>query len=326
MSFVPAYAVDGGRVDAAALRRQAWSSTNGASGVTKPLDLKVSAYTVPGAGVNIRTGGGVVESTYATAGACESYEFANTATTQLAVPGGLPSQTTYYVIARIDDWHFNQTPEPADPLTYNYVRPDVVTSAALASVSDPYITLAKIVLPANTAAITNAMITDLRNVANPRTKDIVIPAPAVSSDVDQVLNSAAVTGEIFPAARIAMQTVDVPAWATRIQIMATAVCINYAAGTNPYGDYWVEWGDTVGSSVKENVSDKYHFDSPGGTNMTISWPMATDQYVPAKYRGTSTSMWFKARYSTSGMTGSVKATKSSGMIWHVRFLEIADNS
>lgn len=323
MALTTAWAVDGSQAPASVGRMVAWCASNGATGIVQAGDLKVSALATPGGAVNIAPGGALMSDGYPSQAKGQTYATLNDATAQLTIPAtGSGGGRTDYVILRIDDW--NETGQtPADPTTAPGCSFQRVSS--ISNLTYPFVALAKIAIPASTGTITGAMITDLRQVANPRTKDIVISAPGVASDQDQTLNVVGGTGEIFPAARIAMQTVDVPTWATRIQIMSTAVCINYAAGTNPYGDYWVEWGDTVGSSVKENVSDKYHFDSPGGSNMTISWPMATDQYVPAKYRGTTTSMWFKARYSASGMAGSVKGTASSGMIWHIRFLEVADN-
>lgn len=328
MTFEPVWAVEGGRADAASARRLAWAATSGASGVTLPLDLKVSAYAVPGAGVNIGVGGGVVESTYAGAGACESYQFANDATTQLSVPGGLPSVTTYYVIVRVDDFHYNQSPAPADPLTYNYVKPDVVTSGALSSVTDPYILLAKIVLPANTAAITNAMITDLRTVANPREQTVIRPITAVATDTNMNLVSADPTGEIFPGHgydTIGPQVVSIPTWATKVQIQCTWLGLYYP-NTNPFGRYWVEWGPSTGSNTRAISTDTFRFDAPQAGVSRAIWIAAAEQYIPASYRGTDQTFVPKARYDSDASHRGVFMDYMSGMVWTIRFLEVADDS
>lgn len=328
MSLRPSWAVDGGRVDASAARRVLWMATRGASGVRGPLDLKVSAYTVPGAGVNVRTGSAVIESTYGTAGPGESYDFPNDATTQVPVPGGLPSQTTYYVIARIDDWHFNQSPAPADPLTATYNKLDVVTSGALTAVTDPYIQLAKIVLPANTAAITSAMITDLRTVANPREKTVLRPLTFTSTDTNLDLQSAAPAGEIFPGHGYdtkGPQVISIPTWAAKVQIQCVWEGILYPS-TNPFGRYWIEWGPSTGSNTRAISTDTFSFDAPQVGASRAIWIAAAEQFVPASYRGTDQTFAPKARYDSDASHRGVKMDYMSGMIWTVRFLEVADDS
>lgn len=322
MTFTPVWAVDGGRVDAAAARRQAWVATKGASGITSPLDLRVYALAVPGAAVNIRTGGGVVESTYATAGACESYAFANNATYQLPVPGGLPSSTTYYVIARVDDWHFNQSSPPADPLTATYVRPDLVTSGALASVTDPYIRLAKIVLPANTATVTSAMITDLRTVATPRSDRAMVIRPAHAGDTGLALNESMPAGENFPD--IGLSDIDVPSWATRMQLIANWDSVNYGPG-NSWGYYWVNWGPVTSGTARQYASEQWAFDTTGANqNSRIGWRLAAEVPVAAAIRGTSTRFALRAGYAVGSTAKSVSLTASSGVSLEVVFLERAD--
>lgn len=324
MTRQTSWAVRAGRSDAASARRVLWLATSGASGVRGPSDLKVSAYAVPGSGVNVRTGSAVIESTYV---AGESYDLPNNATEPVEVPGGLASQTIYYVIARILDPEFNTSlPNPTPDQTFN--RFDVITSSALAAVTDPYVTLAKIVLPANTATVTNAMITDLREVANPRQQTVIRPITAVASDTAMDLISADSKGEIFPGHgydTIGPQIIDIPKWASKVQIQCAWLGVYYP-GTNPFGRYWVEWGPSTGSNTREIMTDTFRFDAPQSGASRAVWIAAAEQVVPAAYRGTSQTFVPKARYDSDTAHRGVKMDYMSGMVWTIRFLEVADDS
>ncbi len=61
--------------------------------------------------------------------------------------------------------------------------------SASATISDPHYRLARIVVPASTATITNSMITSLRELANPRSKRVVAPRPNVTNDAGLSLTS-----------------------------------------------------------------------------------------------------------------------------------------
>lgn len=322
MALSPAWAIEGGEIPGKVMRQVAWCATSGASGIITPLDLRVYALSTPGSAVNIRTGGAVIASTYAKAGGGpESYVCANDATTQLAVPGGLASQVTYYVILRIDDPDMNNGTWPDDPLTGIYCRFDLVTSGALPSVTDPYILLAKVVVPANTAAITNAMITDLRQVANPRMKPFLITRPAHAGDPGLSLSAFKPVGETFP--NIGVSDVDIPSWATRMRLVANWDSVQYGPG-NSFGSYWMEFGPSTGPSSRQYTTELFDFDSTGANqNSRLGWRLAVEVAVPAAIRGTTQRFIFKAAYN-SGSATAVQLTAGSGVSADGWFLERAD--
>lgn len=322
MALSPAWAVQGGRANAAAARQIAWCATSGASGIITPTDMLVTALAVPGPAVNIRTGGAVIASTYGTAGNTESYAVTNDATVQLAVPGGLSSATTYYVILRIDDYHYNNGPVPAEPKTSLYCRFDLVTSAVLSSVTDPFIQLAKIALPANTATITAGMITDLRDVANPRSESHLIANPVVSGDNGLTFTANTPTGEVFPnAGNFAL---DIPEWATRVQLEVEWLSVQYTGG-NTWGQCWMEWGPVTGTSTRQYSTQTFAFDSTGAnSNSRVSWKVADEKSIPASLRGTNTTFIYKAGYDPASTTKTAKMTALSGVVTRVTFLERAD--
>lgn len=309
--------IDGLTIPMQIVRRGIWAGTNGNYGVVKPTDLKVQAMSTPGAGVVIARGGALILSTYTTASGSETYPFTNDAAYQLAIPATASSGgRTDYIIARIVDWNYNGTQAPTDLTTATGAKFDRVTS--LTSVSDPYVVLAKITIPASTATITNAMITDLRNLAVQQSKTNSVMNPIVAGDQGLTLNSTATAGEVFP--NTSNTAIDIPTWATRAKITAYWTSVRYSAGKNAYGRYWVRYANVSGTDL---ITQQMAFDATGvNNNSATNWILLDEVPIPKTIRGTTQSFFFKARYDSTDK--GVSLTALSGVALSVEFLATAD--
>ena len=311
--------IDGLDIPMQIIRRAIWAATNGNYGVVKPADLRVYALPTPGPGVFVAKGGAMILSTYPTASGEETYPFVNDAAFQLNVPQ-TPSSggRTDYVIARIRDWNFNGSQEPADLDTATGCSIERVTASELAQITDPYVKLAQITIPASTATITNAMIKDLRNMAVQQSKTNSVMNPIVAGDQGLVLNSKDTAGEVFP--NTSNTAIDIPTWATRAKIAAYWTAVRYSAGKNCFGRYWVRYANVNGTDL---ITQQMAFDATGvSNNSAANWILLDEVPIPASIRGTTQSFFFKARYDSTDK--GVSLTTLSGVALEVQFLGNAD--
>ncbi|KPC94696.1 hypothetical protein ADL27_13100, partial [Streptomyces sp. NRRL F-6602] len=136
-------------------------------GVTTGLDLKVSALATPGAGVQISDGSATI--TGKVSPVQGSYNSYNIGTDTVSVAATGSTARSDMLILRVEDPEYEGTRNPAtDPIVFWQVVTNVSSSATTVPSGYSAIPLARVDIPANTATITNAMITDLRQVTNPR--------------------------------------------------------------------------------------------------------------------------------------------------------------
>lgn len=289
-----------------------------ANGVILPTDLLVRQTSTPGSNVRVAPGGAMLFNSYP-GGAGQSYILRNATETQVAIPAtGSGSGATRYVIAYVSDPQYGGT-MPADPAAGPYVYIGLVST--LTGINYPYVPLAKIVQPASTATITTAMITDLRECAQPRRKDVWYPNALVAPSTE-TLTATATAGEYFPNAQ-GPKTIAIPKWATRVQIRCEWLGVRYGSG-NAYGEMWVEFGPYSAPSEREQKTQKYQFDTPAASNVSrANWIVVDEMAVPKAYRGTDQLFVPKARR-LGGVSNTVQVDAKSGMNLSVRFLEVAD--
>src|SRR5690606_29869039 len=202
----PAWAVQGGQASATVARALTFAVSGGryGGGIAEAEHLRVVANGT--SNVTVEAGAAIIPSRYSGDGVYSSYAVVNDGPIPLAVPA-TPSGSgaTRYVIARIDDPNFGGT-EPPNRATAAFSKVDLVGS--ITGLPYPFIALAKITQPASTSAITQAMITDLRKVANPRrmrdTYDKVVTGT-------QDLTSASFVD--WPSA--GNLSLEIPEWATK---------------------------------------------------------------------------------------------------------------
>lgn len=318
--------LEGVKHSAEVARTLAWASTNGASGIIQPKDLRVRALSVPGGGVRIDPGGFVIESKYAGA-ALQSYIGRAPTETTLDIPAtGSSGGATRYVVARINDPDYPGGGNvPTDPDNATYALPMLVSSLSSSRTEIP---LAKIVQPANTGTITQSMITDLREIANPREKSVIVPRPNVTGDAGMVLKSTSAypDGEWFPnvggQANNGRYDIPVPTWATRMQIRCEWLGIG--STNNPgAGGYWVSFGPDGGTNDPKYYTQKFGWNSTSG-NYRENWIMEQEVKVRSEWRGTDLPFFPRANFSTKNSGGGLALTPTSGMVFSVRFLEVPE--
>lgn len=223
------WAVDGARSTAALARLAAYATGGGRSGIVKPTDLKVSALAVPGNGLLISRGSAVVLNNYQT-NPNETYAISNPGThTVLSsdMPAAISGVGYYLVCAVVGDPEFSQSGHPfmpsdvpeEDAADFEYVRVVIVPCTSTTTSFDelgldyPAISLARLEIPALTTTITNAMIVDLRELAQPRTERHVFMSETPPNQ--WLVSPTFVDWPTF------QPTVKVPPWATKIFVTVT---------------------------------------------------------------------------------------------------------
>ena len=185
--------------------------------------------------------------------------------------------------------------------------------------------MAKITQPANTAAITNAMITDLRTVANPR----ILPVNRVNALVAPETETLTVTadiGEWFPNAG-GGQYIDIPSWATRAIVDAYWIQVREPGG-NAHGQVWVEYGPKAATGLRERSTQRFQWNTNSSSDVSRAvWMVSDDVYIPAAYRGTNQLFQMKGRvFGASSGSARPQVDGESGVKMQVTFLEVADPS
>jgi hypothetical protein len=325
------WAVGGGAQHSVALGRMlAYSATNGATGISGVSDLKVTALTTPGTSVNVAPGGAVLLNRYPGNNAAgQSYIIRNDSQEQVEINAtGSGGGATTYLIAYVNDPEFSLGDPPDTVLDGPYTFFKQVNS--ITGLNYPFVPLAKIVQPANTATITSGMITDIRDVANPRKDEVMRPRPILVSDTTQLtLGARMPTGEYFPGdgSSLAVQQIDIPTWATRMKVEAHWSGVRYAVG-NYFGSAWVEWGPFISGSTNTYTTQAYSWDAVDNAAIyRNNWETYDDVAIPAAMRGTTQPFVLKAGYATgSAQTGKISMDSGSGTALIVRFEEVADRS
>jgi hypothetical protein len=279
----------------------------GAEGVTQGDDLKVTQRTTPGAGVSVADGSAVVKGKvnpfqghYA---ACNI----GAADVPIASTGG--TGRSDMVILRIEDPEYEGTLNPAvDQIAYFQVISNVSSSAKTIPDGRTGIPLARIDIPANTSTITNAMITDLRQIANPRReRQMFTHSPTADSN----LIGGSTSFSYFstePGWNIA-----VPDWATTARIRIDISPLRYSVN-----DYTGALQATLGSSLTlQQVSLD---DNQGSGVRKIPAIVADTRTIPASYRGTTQLLRAQAN-GASGNTGRINVSTFTTFVYDVEFTE-----
>lgn len=288
----------------------AYSATLGATGIIEPGDFRVTALPTPGAAVRVIQGTGVIKSTYPGVFG-QSYSVQEQSLTDIPVTAtGSSGSAVKFVYVLIQDSQYAGQ-QPADVKNGPYNSYQVSTSLPL---NAPYLLLAKINQPANTATITSTMITDMRKIAVPRRDDFDFARPRVAGDnsPQNQLSAREPGGEYFPGGGGYANpfTVEVPWWATQLKIRANWYGVRYEGNRNTWGSRWMEFGDEYrdrtwpGNQNYEFATQKFTFDSAtSGNTYRTDWGLADTRTIPAKLRGKTITFIFKAALATAAQTG-----------------------
>ncbi|MGW7283935.1 hypothetical protein ACWGH4_00290 [Streptomyces sp. NPDC054847] len=279
----------------------------GSEGITEGDDLKVSQLSTPGGGVQISDGSGIV---VGRANPVQgSYAVANvgSATVDVAANGG--GSTRYdMVILRVEDPEYEGTLDPAvDDINYFTIIPSVTSTATTIPGGLTGIPLARIAIPAGTSVITDAMITDLRQVANPRReRTLHIQTPASASTG---ISGTSATFAYFSTAP--GWNIPVPAWATKAVVTISIGGLRLSDG--------IFFGSISGTLGVLSIEPVIVDDNTTGTRR-VTHIMGDTLTIPDSYRGTTQLLRCRA-LASPGNAGTMMVDTASTLIADVEFFE-----
>jgi hypothetical protein len=279
----------------------------GAEGITEGDDLKVTQRSTPGAGITVADGSCVIKGRDdAFQGHYSAY---NTGAYDVDIASTGGAGRSDMVIVRVQDPEYIAGLDPEDDqIVFFQVISNVSSSATAIPDGRTGIPLARIDIPASTATITDAMIHDLRKVANPR-RDFYqfIQSPtSLSTDISGTSG----TYSYFSTA--AGWSVPIPDWATTAILSMAVGQIRYNTAAF-FGGLRATFGASL--TVQPVVLDDNQSGVRRGTIV-----LGDTLTIPSAYRGTSQTLRFQACGST-GNAGKVGVDSSTTLMASVQFLE-----
>jgi hypothetical protein len=189
-------------------------------------------------------------------GSYNVYNIGADTSTLIAATGG--TGRSDMVILRVQDPEYEGSRDPSSCAFFDVVS-NVSSSATTVPAGYSAIPLARIDIPASTATITNAMIKDLRQVANPRRDRILYPYYAADPLVE--ISGTSETWLTFP--NLTMANIPIPSWAATAKIVFTVTSLRLATG-NVWGNFrfmlgsieaaqWVGIDDNQGTAARRNT-------------------------------------------------------------------------
>lgn len=281
------------------VRGQHFDSTSGGNGVSSPRALKVQAQPAPDGTVQILPGGGTAVSNYAGV-ENQSYQATNFKPYTLDIPptGSSSGGRHDLIIQRFLDPQYEKHPGADGELT-----PEVAATldfwwfevfegrAADTKFSFPHVKLAHIKRPANTTIVEDSHITDLRELANPKS-DWHVEGRNINIAETESLHTGS---EVWPSS--ATHYARFPEFATRMQISAG---VEMARAHATAGDRGIATGNFLvyfvhpdGTEIRTQQTDwrTSGDEDREKLNILLSHQLA----VPAKFRGEDIRIEFRAR-------------------------------
>ncbi len=303
----PALLTDGGSHPAALVRRFQQMVALGNEGIDEGADLKVRQTATASTSIIIGPGNGVVRGR---ASATQGTYFVSNPDDHTKGPGVVPSVASvqhYLVVLRVADPAFEGTADPN--LNMNTIE---VVSTTLGGTTltagTTGIVLARLEVPADTTTITNAMIVDLRKMANPRRQRTLTPVFIPTTPVDP-LEAAVDVRENWPDA--ATLSVSIPIWATFMFVMTTISGVSTRTG-NTHGDSRT----LVGTAATQAIAWNHDW---VGTTQRITVISGGRFNIAAAARGTTQTMRTDAvRRNT---TGTLEANGGTTVFFDYEFVE-----
>ncbi|MFJ7004154.1 hypothetical protein ACIQU7_23525 [Streptomyces albidoflavus] len=281
----------------------------GGEGVVGPADLVVTALEMPADAVQVGTGAMVAREP----GAGQAYAARMPTVQSVDIEvAGADGPRSDLIVARIEDPYGGQPwPEPEDPLTGPYVHTRVITdvppgTTTLRAVDDSStaVVLARVDLPAGATQVTDAMVTDLRQIARPRQQeeDQYLTGWTAPDDVGPVTDA----WEEFPLG--GTWTERAPEWATHVTVRCTLTGLLHPDAVEARGQIRVVCGEQGGLAVP------YAATAPGRLALQAGQRFA----LSPEERGQLVSVGVQGR-GEEGFSGVLRADTASACHLAVRF-------
>ena len=310
-------------------RRLSYTLSGDAHGVATLDDLRVIPMDPPGPGVQVTRGSALIKSRYDDG---ETYLGSHNQTVTYATTQTPSSQgRSDLVVMRVEDpWARNSPwPEPAegeaDETEFFPIRiiegVAPTTRARFLSQVPGYETETGIVLyrvdqPANNATVQEAMLVDLRTLANPRRHDVKRAVALVAGEGGK-LTAAAGTFVDFPSpARVCRHDIYVPEWAEVMQIEANWYGLKGGPGK--------VWGASRVRIHPAGLSTQtFGYETPNTTDhKALAMAVADTLSIPVAIRGTVQSFFLNANVANSqGTDPRPYADEWSSVVLTVTFYE-----
>ncbi|MYW67129.1 hypothetical protein GTY65_24120 [Streptomyces sp. SID8379] len=284
---VPWFTEGGAEHSSEVARLLAYAAFGGSEGIIGNSDLQVKALSTPGSKIQVMTGACAILNK-GTGGKYQAYAARLPSADSISIAPTTNSARSDLIVARIENpWSAGESwNEPSDVTVGPYVYTRVISSVPSTTKrvkqvrpSDSAITLARIDIPANTTNITQSMIKDLREMANPRRRRVVRALRGVWDEPDAVGNIKYPSWEEFPQG--ARWDIEVPEWATSATIMATFAGLDQRNAKDAYGRLRVDLGSLSTAETRFNcdwVGSAQRFTFVAGGTVSIPSSMRGNVY------------------------------------------------
>lgn len=232
-------------------RTLAFAATHGESGVTAGNQLDVVAQAAPNNTVRVLPGTAAAVSTYP-GDSGQSYILRNSTATDVTIEStGSSGGRVDAIVLRVDDTG-RAGQAPTDPTNFDYTKIQVIQGvpanlkyAHELNLNFPFVLLARINMPANTIAVTDAYITDLRYVIGAREKTVSRSYHLTTGQQTHVTRT-----DVFPVGQawpqtatmpVSWRTIRVPEWARRQEVTVEWHSINVPSFSGN-GQVWITFG------------------------------------------------------------------------------------
>ncbi|MEU0837090.1 hypothetical protein [Streptomyces sp. NPDC005969] len=300
--------VNGATHSAEQFRAMVQDLARGAEGITQGVDLKVSQLSTPGASVQVGDGSGVVRGRVNAFQGTYSVRNQGAATVPIAATGA--SGRSDMLILRVEDPQYEGSLNPAvDQINYFQVISGVSSSATTIPDGRTGIPLARIDIPASTSTITNAMIKDIRVVANPRRESRLLTQSPATASAD--ISGSSLAYSYFTTA--AGWNIAVPPWATTVRIRVDIAGLRLTVA-NLYAVARATFGASL--IVQATTLD----DNQGTGTRRINTVVADTLTIPDNYRGTTQLLRAQGAGAT-GNTGKMNIDAATTLVAQVEFEE-----
>lgn len=271
---VDSWAISGAESSARIARLQLQSATSSGNGVLTSDALEVTELDVPGGAVDVAAGGFVAFGQEAIFQG--SYFGFNVGSAEVSInPTDSSGSRSDLVILRVEDPNIDGTSWSHDPATdqlYHFrVIEDVGSTATELPANTTGVVLARIDIPSSTATITQDLITDLRELAQPRRQRILrVQRGGTQSDGTNWDKAGNITAnyERWPQFD---WVVTIPPWATQLQILAEWSNVfleptGDTAGTEDARGLVKIWVDDNGGNTIDTTPSAYNINQVSSTN------------------------------------------------------------
>lgn len=301
----PPMMINGGKHPARTMRMMIRDLSRGAQGVTEYNDLKVTQQTTPGAGVQVADGSGVVRGASWGQGSYTQYNV-GTALVDIA-PTGAQGRTDMVVLRVLDPEYEGSLDPTGDDIGYFHVVSNVSATATQPPAGMTAIPLARITLPPNCATVTNAMITDLRTIANPRRdRQLYTAFPSALARLTYQDNK----WHTWPTQ--ARWSIAVPSWAVSAKVVTTIAGLRLDSA-----DVFAHMQQVFGTVQGQDTAID---DDQGSSARRNTVVLADSLSIPAAMRGTTQSLYLQT-YMSKSETGNLSVDTGTSLIADVEFEE-----